>query len=248
MKIAKLIVLIVSIGFIVFGLAFIAGGVQEKTVTTTHFKTQNNVVKANKTSSESNKIKSNSKTKVSEKKAQKNSAAGSSSTSSKSSSSSGSGAGENSDSSVSSNSGSDSSSNNAEAVANSTSEQEASPKSSDSSTNQSSVSNAADSSNQELISVEIKGYDNKYFSGNMSYKDGMTAFLALKALADSKNIALDYSGYGPTVYVKSIAGQSAGDKSAQSGWTYTVNGKTPNVSAGICKLHSGDTLVWTYQE
>lgn len=230
MKIAKLIVLIVSIGFIVFGLAFIVGGVQEKTVTTTHFKTQNNVVKANKTSSESNKIKSNSKTKVSEKKAQKNSDAASST--------------------VSTRSGADSSSNSktAEAVANSTSEQEASPKSSDSSTNQSSVSNAADSSNQELISVEIKGYDNKYFSGNMSYKDGMTAFLALKALADSKNIALDYSGYGPTVYVKSIAGQSAGDKSAQSGWTYTVNGKTPNVSAGICKLHSGDTLVWTYQE
>ncbi|EST12679.1 DUF4430 domain-containing protein [Sporolactobacillus laevolacticus] len=234
MKIAKLIVLIVSIGFIVFGLAFIAGGVQEKTVTTTHFKNQDNVVKADKTSSESNKIKSDSKSKVSEKKAQKNSDGGSST--------------------VSTSSGSDSSSNpssnsnTAEADANSTSEQQASTKSSDSSTNQSSVSNAADSSNQELISVEIKGYDNKYFSGNMSYKDGMTAFLALKALADSKNIALDYSGYGPTVYVKSIAGQSAGDKSAQSGWTYTVNGKTPNVSAGICKLHSGDTLVWTYQE
>lgn len=240
MKIAKLIVLIVSIGFIVFGLAFIAGGVQEKTVTTTHFKTQDNVVKADKTSSESNKIKSNSKTKASEKKAQKNSAAGSPS----GSSSSGSGA------SVKSNSGSDSSANSKtkEADASSTSEQEASPKSSGSSMNQSSVSNASDSSNQELISVEIKGYDNKYFSGNMSYKDGMTAFLALKALADSKNIALDYSGYGPTVYVKSIAGQSVGDKSAQSGWTYTVNGKTPNVSAGICKLHSGDTLVWTYQE
>ncbi|MDN3954807.1 DUF4430 domain-containing protein [Sporolactobacillus laevolacticus] len=240
MKIAKLIVLIVSIGFIVFGLAFIAGGVQEKAVTTTHFKTQNNVVKANKTSSESNKIKSNSKTKVSEKKARKNSAAGSPS----GSSSSGSGA------SVNSNSGSDSSSNSktAEAVANSSSGQQTSVKSSGSSTNQSSVSNAADSSNQELISVEIKGYDNKYFSGNMSYKDGMTAFLALKALAESKNIVLDYSGYGSTVYVKSIAGQSTGDKSAQSGWTYTVNGKTPNVSAGICKLHSGDTLVWTYQE
>lgn len=230
MKIAKLIVLIVSIGFIVFGLAFIAGGVQEKTVTTTHFKTQDNVVKADKTSSESNKIKSDSKSKVSEKKAQKNSDAASST--------------------VSTRSGADSSSNSktAEAVANSNSGQQTSAKSSGSSMNQSSVSNASDSSNQELISVEIKGYDNKYFSGNMSYKDGMTAFLALKALADSKNIALDYSGYGPTVYVKSIAGQSVGDKSAQSGWTYTVNGKTPNVSAGICKLHSGDTLVWTYQE
>nr|WP_239530230.1 DUF4430 domain-containing protein [Sporolactobacillus spathodeae] len=76
----------------------------------------------------------------------------------------------------------------------------------------------------------------------------MTAFRALKTLADSKGIALDYSGFGSAVYVKSINGQSAGDKSAQSGWMYTVNGKTPNVSAGIYELHSGDTLVWTYQE
>lgn len=236
MKRANRIVLVVSIIFIVSGLAFIASGFQEKTVTAPL------LVKADKTSSESNK--SDATNKVSEKKAQKKSEAGSSTVHSKLSSIADADSAGNS----SARSNSESESTTAKAAAHSTEKTQTSEKSSGASTNQSSASNTADSSNQELVSVEIKGYDNKDLSGHVPFKDGMTAFRALKAITDSKKIALDYSGFGTAVYVKGINGQSAGDKSAQSGWIYTVNGKTPNVSAGIYALHSGDTLVWTYQE
>lgn len=235
MKHAKWIVLVVSIIFIVSGLAFIVSGIQNKTVTVPLS------VKADKISSESNKTKTGSTNKSSAKKAQKKSEVGSSTVHSKLSSRSDADSAGN--SSARSNSESDS-----KTAAHSTSKPQQSAKSSGSSTVQSRASNAATSSNQELVSVEISGYDNKNFSGHVPFKNGMTAFRALKTLTDSKNIALDYSGFGPAIYVKSINGQSAGDKSAQSGWIYTVNGKTPNVSAGSYTLHSGDTLVWIYQE
>ncbi|MCO7177058.1 DUF4430 domain-containing protein [Sporolactobacillus kofuensis] len=236
MKHVKTLMLIVSIGLIVLGLAVIVNGIQEKQVTSIQIKPIEHVAQADKKSSESPKIKLE-KSKPLENKIQKDRDSRSASMSDVRSSKR-----SNSEASSHSNAKKE------EASAESTSEEQSSKNPSKKSSAPVGASNTSGSSHQERIHVEIKGYDNKNFSGNMSYKDGMTAFSALKAVADRKNIELDYSGSGSTSYVKSINGQRAGDKSAQSGWTYSVNGKTPNVSSGIYKLHSGDTLVWNYQE
>lgn len=243
MKISKILLLLVSIGFIVFGSVFIANGFQ----TTTHHITPNSADKQDQSSakpSHSNEGVSNARHTVPKQKVNKKGDNGSSSVSEKLNTS----ARSDSSSRTSMSSSSSSDSGSSSGSTNSTSEQKANPKASGSSTDHSSTSNAADSSNQALINVEIKGYDNKDISGSVEFTDGMTAFHALQMLTGSKNIDLDYSGSGSTAYVKSINGQSAGDKSAQSGWIYKVNGKSPSVSAGSFKLQDGDTLVWMYQE
>lgn len=253
MKISKILMLLVSIGFIVFGSVFIADGVQTTTETTAHYiapKTAGNQDQSSTKSVKSNEIKSDSRSAAPKQKIPKKSDNGSSSVNTKINISADSDSSSSDSMNPSSSSDSDSSfnSDSAEAGTTSTSGQQENPEASGSSTSHSSASNAADSSNQELISIEVKGYDNKDISGHVAFTDGLTAFHALQMLTDSKNIELDYSGSGSTVYVKGINGQSAGDKSAQSGWIYKVNGKSPNVSAGICELQDGDTLVWTYQE
>lgn len=244
MKISKILLLFISIGFIVFGSVFIANGFQ----TTTYHITPNSEDKQDQSStksSHSNERASKAKhASVPKQKVHKKSDNGSSSVSEKLNTS----ARSDSSSSTSMSSSSSSDSGSSSGSTNSTPEQKANPKASGSNTNHSSTSNAADSSNQALINVEIKGYDNKNISGSVAFTDGMTAFRALQMLTGSKNIDLDYSGSGSTAYIKSINGQSAGDKSAQSGWIYKVNGKSPNVSAGSFKLQDGDTLAWIYQE
>lgn len=54
-------------------------------------------------------------------------------------------------------------------------------------------------------------------------------------------VAMEDSEYG--VYVTSIAGIAA---DASHGWTYSVNGEEPVMSAGDCILQEGDALVWSY--
>ncbi len=51
------------------------------------------------------------------------------------------------------------------------------------------------------------------------------------------------SAYGE--YVTSIDGTAS---DATHGWTYTVNGKQPDVGAGDYKVADGDAVVWTYVE
>lgn len=71
-------------------------------------------------------------------------------------------------------------------------------------------------------------------------KDG-TVLDVLKA----SNIAYktEDSSYGE--YVTSIDGTAS---DATHGWTYTVNGKQPDVGAGDYKVADGDAVVWTYVE
>ncbi|WP_040400168.1 DUF4430 domain-containing protein [Heyndrickxia acidiproducens] len=99
---------------------------------------------------------------------------------------------------------------------------------------------------QETVSVTVRGYKGTIASGTYAYNDGDTAFTMLETAADKSGFSVNSTGSGATAYVKGINGQNEGDKSSTSGWKYTVNGKTPSVSAGAYKLKAGDKLVWYY--
>ncbi|WP_153730423.1 DUF4430 domain-containing protein [Sporosarcina obsidiansis] len=80
----------------------------------------------------------------------------------------------------------------------------------------------------------------------LEIQKGDTAFTALKRELESRSISLNYSGVGPTVYVKAINSLGEFDKGPQSGWMYSVNGEFPQYSAGIYGLKDGDVLRWQY--
>ena len=52
------------------------------------------------------------------------------------------------------------------------------------------------------------------------------------------------TGYG--MYVSSIAGLAEKDHGSMSGWVYSVNGVTPNVSCSSYGLSNGDSIYWSY--
>ena len=76
-------------------------------------------------------------------------------------------------------------------------------------------------------------------SGKLTLAKGSTVYDALLALGVSVNA--ENTEYG--VYVTSINGVA---EDANHGWTYTVNGSMPNVSASGYRVSDGDSIVWTY--
>lgn len=82
-----------------------------------------------------------------------------------------------------------------------------------------------------------------YESLEVEYKENDTAYTVLKRLLGDKVIA---SGENETLYVSSIDGLAEMDKGPHSGWVYSVNRVTPEVSAGAYKLSPNDELIWHY--
>lgn len=76
--------------------------------------------------------------------------------------------------------------------------------------------------------------------------DGATAFDALDAAARERNIPVDRvnSTYG--VYVRGIGNVYEFGFGGESGWTYLVNGESPQISSGVYKLSAGDTVEFIY--
>jgi hypothetical protein len=85
-------------------------------------------------------------------------------------------------------------------------------------------------------------------SQSLTLQAGDTAFTALKRALDAKGIAIEYTGSGATIYVAGIDGLREQDPAhgEGSGWMYSVNGKFPNVSAGVYELKNGDVLRFQY--
>lgn len=76
--------------------------------------------------------------------------------------------------------------------------------------------------------------------------DGETAFDLLSQAAKNNKIAIAFSGSGDDIYVTAIGGIGEFDYGSMSGWTYTVNGISPSVSASAFELHDGDVIEWIY--
>lgn len=91
------------------------------------------------------------------------------------------------------------------------------------------------------ISVSVSG---NIVSGSEEVKlnKNASAYDALKALAKQ----MGWSISGGASYVKGIGGEMEKSAGPLSGWTYSVNGDTPNKSAGSYKLKDGDSVDWTF--
>ena len=82
------------------------------------------------------------------------------------------------------------------------------------------------------------GYPSSMGSGSVSLPAGASAYDALCALGVSVG--------GSSSYVSSINGLAEFACGPGSGWMYGVNGSFPRQSAGSCKLHAGDSVIWVY--
>jgi len=79
-------------------------------------------------------------------------------------------------------------------------------------------------------------------SDEVTLNKNASAFDALKSLSKK----MGWSVSGSSSYVKGISGEMEKSAGAQSGWTYMVNGTTPNKSAGSYKLKDGDSVDWIF--
>lgn len=87
-----------------------------------------------------------------------------------------------------------------------------------------------------------------YYSGKCSFTEKESVYDILKRITKENNIALD-SEYTPmygTYYVKGIGGLYQFDCGSESGWMYSVNGRTPNVGASNYQVSNGDVIVFYY--
>ena len=72
-----------------------------------------------------------------------------------------------------------------------------------------------------------------------------TVLLTLERAQNMKKLKVEFTGSGETAFIKSIDGvenEGAGGKS----WTYKVNGKLGDKSAGIYKVGPADEIQWTF--
>lgn len=76
--------------------------------------------------------------------------------------------------------------------------------------------------------------------------EGATAFDALDAAARAENIPVDRVGSTYGVYIRGIGNVYEFGFGGESGWTYRVNGESPQISAGVYKLSDGDVVEFVY--
>ena len=87
--------------------------------------------------------------------------------------------------------------------------------------------------------ISVEGYcSNK----KVTLQSGDTVYDILKRSGAS--VSARNSGYG--VYVEGINGRFEFDEGPTSGWMYSVNGSTPNVSCSSYTVGKGDQISWYY--
>ncbi len=82
--------------------------------------------------------------------------------------------------------------------------------------------------------------------GEVTLPEGATAFDALDTAARAQKIPVDRIGSTYGVYVRGIGNVYEFGFGGESGWTYRVNGESPQISAGAYKLSSGDMVEFIY--
>lgn len=93
------------------------------------------------------------------------------------------------------------------------------------------------------VSVSSSAADGRVSgSAHPTFKKGATAYDAL--CATGLSVSTKSSQYG--LYVSAISGLAEFEYGGKSGWMYSVNGSTPNVSCGKYVLKDGDTVSWYY--
>lgn len=80
----------------------------------------------------------------------------------------------------------------------------------------------------------------------VAVEEGASAFDALAAAAREQRVAVDYVGSFYGVYVRGIGHIYEFGFGDMSGWLYTVNGGSPDISAGEYILSEGDRVEFIY--
>lgn len=105
------------------------------------------------------------------------------------------------------------------------------------------ASSTASSAVTVSVSVSSSAADGRVSgSAHPTFKKGATAYDAL--CATGLSVSTKSSQYG--LYVSAIGGLVEFEYGGKSGWMYSVNGSTPNVSCGKYVLKDGDTVSWYY--
>lgn len=105
------------------------------------------------------------------------------------------------------------------------------------------ASSTASSAVTVSVSVSSSAADGRVSgSAHPTFKKGATAYDAL--CATGLSVSTKSSQYG--LYVSAIGGLAEFEYGGKSGWMYSVNGNTPNVSCEKYVLKDGDTVSWYY--
>lgn len=97
---------------------------------------------------------------------------------------------------------------------------------------------------EQVVRVKIQRGDGaEVLEGTVPWTEGLTVFDALSGV--SPPIAVESTGQGEALFVKSIAGQ-ANLGSAGDNWIYRVNGQLGDCSSGIYELEAGDEVLWSF--
>lgn len=83
-------------------------------------------------------------------------------------------------------------------------------------------------------------------STSFKVEEGSSALDALILYGKIKEIPVAFSGGTDAGYVQGISGVMEKDYGDASGWTYKVNGESPQQSASAVILKEGDVLSWIY--
>lgn len=81
---------------------------------------------------------------------------------------------------------------------------------------------------------------------SVNFDDGATAFDVLQKACSQNSITLNAQNSAFGIYIVGIGGIEEKDCGAQSGWVYTVNGKSPSAGLGNYKIKNGDSMVLSY--
>lgn len=87
-----------------------------------------------------------------------------------------------------------------------------------------------------------------YESGSVTFTPGESAFDVLLRETKAKGIHMEFqdSNMYNTVYIEGIANIYEGDFGEMSGWTYLVNGQSPQYGASQHILQDGDKVEFVY--
>lgn len=81
---------------------------------------------------------------------------------------------------------------------------------------------------------------------SVNFDDGASAYDVLQKVCAQNGIALNAQKSSFGIYIVGIGGIDEKDCGQQSGWVYTVNGKSPSVGLGNYKIKNGDSIVLSY--
>ncbi len=102
----------------------------------------------------------------------------------------------------------------------------------------------------EQLSAGLSEYlpeDGKIFQKtNIKVEDGDSVYDILERSLREEGILMEASFTGDSAYVEGIDNLYEFDCGEVSGWTYYVNGESPQVGCSSYKVHDGDRIEWNY--